>query len=879
MRPSELDPERWRRIDAVFEAALETPPPERAAFLDETCGEDEDLRSQVEALLRAHERADDRFETPVSSLAAELLAAREEPPEGRRVGPFRLVREIGRGGMGVVYLAEDTRIGRSVALKALPPWLGVGAEAKQRFMSEARAVSALDHPNIATLYEADETELGQLYMAFAYYAGETLAQRIARGPLAPGEAVAVALGIARGLAMAHERGIVHRDVKPSNVLLTEAGEVKLLDFGVAKVAGEDVTRDGVMLGTLAYMSPEQATAGSVDYRTDLWSLGVVLYEMLTGSRPFDGADRSSLIDHIRGDVEDPPIAFPVDLPPDIERVITKLLQREPDDRYPGTADLLGDLEALEASGHPAVAIAEPPPRAGTGLATESTSSTVPTGATHPRPETPSWRRRGVVAVAVVVAVGAWLLRGLSGGGDAPIGRLAVLPLQDLTGEPDQQHLVAGVHDALIADLGKIGSLGVISRTSVLRYADAGMTVPEIARDLEVDAVIEGSVSRQGDTLAVTTTLVRAAPERQLWTATYRLPVGGVFEMTGEAARSIAGELGILLSEAERTRLGAGRAVDPAAYEAYALGLFHVEQRTQESFDQARRYLLAAIDADSTFAPAYAGLAQAFGSAAFFGLLRPSDVMPRVTALAETALRHDSTLAQAHTVLGSIELYWNWDWEAAERRFRRAIELNPSHAGSHRSLGEVLSTMGRHREALESVKRGAILGRRVAFSDFRPVVVLNYMREFEEAIALAEDGLDFFPYFWQGHWLLCQALIGAEDARRAVEACEEAAALSDRQAMSLGLLGYAYAVAGRPAAAEEIVGELETRAVGAYVGGTQIAAIHGALGASDRAFFWLERAFEERDVSLVHINDDVMFGPLRTDPRFASLLARIGLDAR
>jgi serine/threonine protein kinase/tetratricopeptide (TPR) repeat protein len=823
MRPSDLTPDRWRRIDRLLEAALDLDADQRDRFLAQECAADGELRSEVEALIDAHDRAGSLFDEPASLPPGPGLAPPGSTESEKQVGPFRILREIGRGGMGVVYLAEDTRLGRYVALKALPPYLGVGRDAKRRFRAEARAVSALDHPNIATLHAIDETDEGQLYMVFAFYDGETLDQRIGRGPLPIDEAIAIATGIAHGLGAAHGRQIVHRDVKPSNVLLTRDGRVKLLDFGVAKVAGEDLTGEGVRLGTVAYMSPEQAGVGPLDGRADLWSLGVVLYEMLTGSRPFQGDDTPATLQAVLYDEPEPPAALRSGLPDALGRVVEKLLSKTPDGRYQSTDDLLEDLRAVELGEAPLVATREPPPT------------------TIPRVE-----------------------------------RLAVLPLADRIPEPRQAHLVHGIHEALIAELGRVRALGVISRTSTMRFRDTELSIPEIAGALDVDAVVEGSVARSGDELVITVQLMAAFPERQLWTGTYRRGMEGVLDVAAEVSRAIAAELGITLSPTEEDQLKADRQVDPEAYDAYNLGLVHMERRSPEGLVQAQKYLRRAIAIDPDFAPAYAVLSEAVGSAAFFGAASPAEALPPAKAMAQKALALDPNLAAAHTSIGAITLFGDWDWASAEESLRRAIALNPSYAYAYFILAETLSTQGRYDEAMAAARKNAELEKLVPFTAIGTVLVLLHMREYDEAIARTREGLEFFSEFWQGHWLLARALAGKELYGEAIEAAEAAAATSGRMPLALGTLGFLYAQEGRRDDALQVLAELEQRAGSEYVGASNFALIHTGLGNIDRAFEWLERAYEGREMPLFNMLDDAIFDPLRDDTRFDGLLQKIGL---
>ncbi|MDX1548008.1 MAG: serine/threonine-protein kinase, partial [Rhodothermales bacterium] len=580
-----MTPERWRHIQEIFHDALACPAAERAAFLDDACAGDAALRTHVEALLAA-----DAAPAPVLDASLDDLAAGlpfPMPPEAQ-VGPYLLDGPLGRGGMGVVYRAYDARLDRPVALKFLPPHLSGDARARQRFVAEARAASALDHPHICTIYDVGQAEDGRTYIAMAYYEGQTLKERLAGGPLPAGEAVAVASQVAEALAAAHARGIVHRDVKPGNIFLTEAGAVKLLDFGLAKTAGTDLTRPGTTLGTVAYLSPEQARGEAAGASADLWALGVVLYEMLAGKRPFRGEHAQSILRAVLDDVPPPLPTLRPALPEGLPGLVERALAKHPADRYPDAAALLADLRAVREGAAPAA----PPRRA-----------------------SPAMRRRlpyvGLAVLAAVVSLWALLTLWPPPAADSDASAftaLAVLPLDDFSEDPDAAYFADGMTEALIANLAQIEALRVISRTSVMPYRDTERPLPEIARALGVDAVIEGSVTRAGSRVRITVQLIDAATDQHLWAQSYERGLGDVLALQDEVARAIAAEVHAQLTPQEQTRLASARPVDPAAYEAYLRGRYQWNTRTPDGLARALEFYQASLAHDPTYAPAHAGRA-------------------------------------------------------------------------------------------------------------------------------------------------------------------------------------------------------------------------------------------------------------------------------
>jgi eukaryotic-like serine/threonine-protein kinase len=781
---------------------------------------------------------------------------------GGRLGPYEVLAPLGAGGMGEVYRARDTRLGRDVAVKVLPARLQESPEALERFEREARLVASLSHPNILALHDFGQ-DGGVVYAVTELLEGETLRQRLSRETLSPHKVIEVGVGMAEGLAAAHAKGVVHRDLKPENVFLTTDGRVKILDFGLARLGGQapgasetsaptsapSATEPGMVLGTVGYMSPEQVKGGGADVRSDIFSFGCVLYEMVSGRRAFaarTAAEASAAI--LRDTPELPASSLPW------HRIIRRCLEKSPDERFQSARDLAFALK--EASG------AQPSPTL---------------SAARPR----HWRAAAFLLVAVLVLAAAVLiLRQRSTRASAKIESVAVLPLANLSGDPQQQYFADGMTEELITALAKISSLRVTSRTSVMRFKGSSKSLPEIAKELGVDAVVEGSVAHGGSRVKITAQLIDAAKDRHLWADSFERDVTDVLALQGEVARAIAGEIGVRLTSQERTGLSSQKRVDPEAYEAYLQGQFHMGKGTAPDSRKALEYFQQAVAKQPDYALAHAGVAIAYErlASSAYNLLSPKEAFPAATAAALRALELDPSVAEAHASLAWGSFVFDHDWTAAERQYREALRLSPNYDGGHRSFAIFLMRMGRFEEAIREVKRAHELDPLSLEGNIAPGMVLHHAGRDEEAIPWFRHALDMDENFARAHWGLGLSLAALKRYDEAIAELRKAVELSQGSGVQLGSLGYAYAAAGRRAEALEVVERLKALSKEQYVPPAAVALVLSGLGDRDGAMEWLERANAERDPWATQLNIEFMFDPIRSDPRFQDLVRRVGLRA-
>jgi len=862
-----MEPEQWGQIKQIYDLALSLEPSRREAFLNEVCAGNKSLRKEVDSLLACHSEAENFIEAPAIEVAAKALAQdRGRAMVGRQFGSYQILSFLGAGGMGEVYQARDTRLGRMNALKVLPAEVAVDQERMRRFNREARAASALNHPNIATIYDIGEAE-GTHFIAMEYVEGESLAAKITGRPLDPDEILDIAIQVCDALDVAHSKGIIHRDIKPANVMITARRQVKILDFGLAKIVypeAQAVTEDvstqpststgrGVVLGTVQYMSPEQALGREVNHRTDIFSLGVMLYEMATGVKPFAGATASETIDRILHSQPEAIARLNYRVPLELERIIRKCLEKDPERRYQSAREQLIDLQNLKRD---------------IGSAASAKSQIA-------SPSGKSVRRFALAAVGVslvaTLAIAIYLLAGLGKTAES----LAVLPFVNLSGDPNTDFLSEGLTDGLINSLSQLPNLTVMSHNSVFHYKGKEVDAQAAGKKLNVQVVLTGRMMVRDDDLSVSVELVEVHNNSHIWGEQYNEKISNLLAMQEQISKETSERLRLRLTGEQQKRLAKRYTEDTEAYQLYLRGRLHLNRRTPEEMKKAVKYFEQAKAKDPAFALAYAGLADAYQVLGDYSYLPPSEALPSAKSAALKALEIDDTLAEAHTSLAHVKMY-DLEWLDAEREFKRAIQLNPNYSTARHWYANCLMALGKKTEALAQIKQ-ALKVDSLSLNINEAVGFLLYLaRDYPGAIEQHLKTLELDPGFVPAHSALGIAYLQTARYEDAIRECQRAISLSGGSTDYMAELGKAYAMSGRSREALQTLDNLVESSKVSYVSPYYMALLYTALGDKDRAFEWLGKACEERSSYLFFLKVEPSFDSLRPDPRFRDLEWRMKL---
>ena len=786
------------------------------------------------------------FETPLGGLTRGTTFA----------GRYEIIEELGKGGMGRVYRALDKQINEDVAVKLIKPEIAADENILERFSNELKLARKISHKNICRMYHL-EKEAKAPYITMEYVPGEDLKSVVKRREKIPEEeAISIAKQVCEGLDEAHELGVIHRDLKPQNIMIAEDGNAKIMDFGIARsLEAPGVTASGVMIGTPDYISPEQAEGEEADQRSDIYALGVILYEMVTGSVPFKGDTALSVALKHKAQLPKEPRKFNPEVSENLSRLILVCMEKDRERRYQKAEELLADLRNIE-EGFPL----------GTKI--------------RPRRETfvATLIRKKLFIPALIVALAfialvVWQLLP-----KAPsITSIAVLPFEDQSPNKDQEYFCDGLSEELINRLTNIESLRVPAKTSSFFFKGKGSSIQEIGKVLNVNMILGGSLRKAGNKLRITVQLVNVIDGYTIWSNKYERNLEDYFALWDEISLAIVDNLKIKLLGEERAKLVKRHTENLEAYNLYVRGRYFLDKGTEEDMEKSLDYFQQAIEEDPTYAPAYVGKADCYIILADFGYLSSKEAYPKVRAAAEKALEMDNTLAGAYASLGYVKYRYDWDWAGAEKDFKRALDLDPNYGYAHLSYSLYLSDMGRHNEAIKEAKRG--LESDALSLDFNNVLgwILYEASRYDRAIEQLQNLLEIDQNYWVAHENLARAYAGKGMYKKAIVEAQKAIELSGRNKTAIATLGYIYALAGRKDKARKVLDDLLELSKKEHVSSFWVAIVYTYLGQKDQAFEWLEKAYEEHEVYLSLLKVIPLLDSLRSDPRYKALLKKMNLE--
>jgi TolB-like protein len=872
-----MNRERWTQVRDLLTSAMELEPAQRTEFLQERCSSDQELRREVERLLSVEGKISSDF---LGSEALEEAASRvisrgddSSLPPGTMLGPYEVEALLGSGGMGEVFRARDTRLDRTVAIKVLPGNMSPDPLRRQRFEREARAISALQHPNICTLYDVGMPGTVQ-YLVMEYLEGETLAARLLKGRLPLDLILRYATEVADALELAHKRGIIHRDLKPGNIFLTAHGEGKVLDFGLAKLEGahpaensptmltsdsKSLTTPGAAVGTVAYMSPEQARGEELDARTDIFSLGAVIYEMATGRSAFPGKTSALVFKAILDETPKPPTEVESSLPPQLDQIVEKALEKDRDLRYQSAAGLRADLQLLKRDTDSARIAARPV--ALERMLKHRKLLFVPAAC---------------IAAIGLAAVGTWYRR--SGRMAAPVDSIAVLPFTNVGGDANIDYLSDGMTESLITNLVHLPELKVKSRNSVLRYRGKEVDAQKVGNELGVSALVIGRVVSRGENIEVSAELADVRDNTEIWAQHYSGKSAGMISLQRQMAGDIAEKLRPKLSTSEKQQVAKQGSQDPEAYELYLRGRYAWNKRTLSDTVTAISYFNQAIAKDPGYALAYSGLADAYDVLPDYGG-SPSENYTKSNVAARRALALDATLARPHATLGENEMEYDWDFAGGEAEFKKALELDPNDATAHQWYGEKIGMIGgREQDARTEINHAHQLDPMSAIISTMDGFVHALARQYDEAIVVYKKVANENPNFARVHRQLAYAYWGKRMYAQVIEEWKTYGELSGNRNESefASALEQGFRSAGWKGALAKGIEARQVQRKAGYWPPFEIAQLYADLGDKDQTFRWLNAAYQERDPWLLGLKTEFLLDPIRSDPRFAELVRKVGL---